>query len=128
MTTRRRPRPSPNPPLMLREQAVWLDVVATLACGWQRQAAGRTDGVAGVTSNPSIFVKAIAGTADLHVGPSSPAQRYSFGTMTSARAAGDFALVSARGRRLVRIDPWRDVVARLNAAVAASFVRAAEVT
>jgi len=47
--------------------------------------------------------------------------------MTSARAACDFALVSARGR-LVRIDPLRDVVARLNAAVAASFVRAAEVT
>lgn len=74
-----------------------------------------------------IFDKAIAGTADYTWALPVRAQRYSFGTMTSARAACDFALVSARGR-LVRIDPLRDVVARLNAAVAASFVRAAEVT
>lgn len=99
---------------MLREagQTVWLDVLSRrLLAGGSLMRLVEQDWVAGagVTSNPSIFDKALAGTADYMWALPVRAQRYSFGTMTSARAAGDFALLSGRGRRLVRIDPWREV-------------------
>ena len=76
-----------------------------------------------------IFDKAIAGTADYTWALPVRAQRYSFGTMTSARAAAisrscpgadDVSCASILARS------WRRL-ARLNAAGAASFVRAAEV-
>jgi transaldolase / glucose-6-phosphate isomerase len=63
MTTQRRAQHATNPLLQLREygQAVWLDFLSRpfIADGDLQQLVEK-DGLAGVTSNPSIFEKAIA--------------------------------------------------------------------
>jgi transaldolase/glucose-6-phosphate isomerase len=67
MTTQRRAEHSTNPLLRLREcgQAVWLDFLSRkfIADG-ELQKLVEHDGLTGVTSNPSIFEKAVAGSAD----------------------------------------------------------------
>src|SRR6266850_5264268 len=67
MTTQRRAQHSTNPLLQLREcgQAVWLDFLSRkfIADG-ELQKLVEHDGLTGVTSNPSIFEKAVAGSAD----------------------------------------------------------------
>jgi transaldolase/glucose-6-phosphate isomerase len=67
MTVQRRIRPAANPLERLHDygQAVWLDFLARrfLADGGLKKLAEH-DGLTGVTSNPSIFEKAIAGSAD----------------------------------------------------------------
>jgi transketolase len=67
MTTQRRDQRSTNPLLQLREfgQAVWLDFLSRqfIADGSLRKLVEQ-DGLTGVTSNPSIFQKAIAGSQD----------------------------------------------------------------
>src|SRR4029077_2399845 len=67
MTTQRRARQSKNPLQQLHEfgQAVWLDFLSRrfIADGSLRKLVEQ-DGLTGVTSNPSIFEKAVAGSAD----------------------------------------------------------------
>jgi transaldolase/glucose-6-phosphate isomerase len=67
MTARRQAKTAPNPLERLREygQAVWLDFLSRrfLAEGGLKKLV-QEDRLAGVTSNPSIFEKAIAGSAD----------------------------------------------------------------
>jgi transaldolase / glucose-6-phosphate isomerase len=67
MTAQRQPKAAPNPLLRLHDygQAVWLDFLSRrfLAEGGLRKLVER-DRLTGVTSNPSIFEKAIAGSAD----------------------------------------------------------------
>jgi transaldolase / glucose-6-phosphate isomerase len=66
MTTQRRAQHSTNPLLQLREygQAVWLDFLSRqfIADGGLQKLVEQ-DGLAGLTSNPSIFEKAVAGSA-----------------------------------------------------------------
>ena len=67
MTARRQPKPAANPLVRLHDdgQAVWLDFLARrfLAEGGLKKLVDE-DRLTGVTSNPSIFEKAIAGSAD----------------------------------------------------------------
>jgi transaldolase/glucose-6-phosphate isomerase len=67
MTVQRQPKPSLNPLERLHDfgQAVWLDFLSRrfIAEGGLEKLIGE-DGLTGVTSNPSIFEKAIAGGAD----------------------------------------------------------------
>jgi transaldolase / glucose-6-phosphate isomerase len=67
MTAQRQPKAAPNPLVRLHDcgQAVWLDFLARrfLAEGGLKKLVEQ-DRLTGVTSNPSIFEKAIAGSAD----------------------------------------------------------------
>ena len=67
MNTQGRAQLSTNPLLQLREcgQAIWLDFLSRkfIADG-ELQKLVEHDGLTGVTSNPSIFEKAVAGSAD----------------------------------------------------------------
>jgi transaldolase/glucose-6-phosphate isomerase len=67
MTAQRQPKAAPNPLVLLHDygQAVWLDFLARgfLAEGGLKKLVEQ-DRLTGVTSNPSIFEKAIAGSAD----------------------------------------------------------------
>src|ERR1700730_9298152 len=67
MTAQRQAKAAPNPLERLRDygQAVWLDLLArrSFAEGGPQKRGGQ-DRLTGVTSNPSIFEKAIAGSAD----------------------------------------------------------------
>jgi transaldolase/glucose-6-phosphate isomerase len=61
------PEKAANPLLALRRQgqSVWLDYIRrSLLTGGELKRLMETDGVAGVTSNPTIFDKAIAGSSD----------------------------------------------------------------
>ena len=63
-----------NPLLALnqRDQFVWLDHISrSLITGGVLQRLIKEDGLGGVTSNPTIFDKAIAGSADYDGAPSS---------------------------------------------------------
>src|SRR5688572_1471533 len=77
-----------NPLLALRQcgQSVWLDHISRrLITGGTLQRLIDEDGLAGMTSNPTIFDKAIAGSGDYDAG----LQR----ALTSERDVGDRALV-----------------------------------
>ncbi len=67
MTTQRRARQSKNPLQQLHEygQAIWLDFLSRrfIADGSLKKLVEH-DGLTGITSNPSIFEKAVAGSAD----------------------------------------------------------------
>jgi transaldolase / glucose-6-phosphate isomerase len=67
MTARRQPKPAANPLVRLHDygEAVWLDFLSRrfLAEGGLKKLIEQ-DHLTGVTSNPSIFEKAIAGSAD----------------------------------------------------------------
>ena len=85
MTTQRRSRHSSNPLLQLREcgQAVWLDFLSRrfIADGGLSGLVEH-DGLTGVTSNPSIFEKAVAGSADYDA------------SLRSAEMQGDYDVMS----------------------------------
>jgi len=60
--------------------------------------------------NTGVFLEI---TADHGVDVAIPGQKYSFGVVIDAQAAGDFAVLEARGRRAVRIHLGADVAAGL---------------
>ncbi|MDR3727211.1 MAG: bifunctional transaldolase/phosoglucose isomerase [Terracidiphilus sp.] len=60
--------------------------------------------------NTGVFLEI---TADHAVDVAIPGQKYSFGVVIDAQAAGDFAVLEARGRRAVRIHLGADVAAGL---------------
>jgi hypothetical protein len=60
--------------------------------------------------NTGVFLEI---TADHAVDLAIPGQKYSFGVVIDAQAAGDFAVLEARGRRAVRIHLGADVAAGL---------------
>jgi len=67
MTAQKRPQHATNPLLQLHEcgQAVWLDFLSRrLIVEGNLKKLVEQDGLTGVTSNPSIFEKAVAGSAD----------------------------------------------------------------
>jgi glucose-6-phosphate isomerase len=71
--------------------------------------------------NTGVFLQVTAGHAeDVDI----PGQNYSFGVVIDAQAAGDLAVLEARGRRALRVHLGPDVTAglnALNAAVAAAL-------
>ena len=60
--------------------------------------------------NTGVFLQI---TSDHAVDVAIPGQKYSFGVVIDAQAAGDFAVLEARGRRAVRIHLGADVAAGL---------------
>jgi hypothetical protein len=72
------------------------------------------DGLRGVTSNPSIFEKAIAGSHD-YDDASVPGTAYSFGTFKRAQALGDLKALQEHGRRVMRVHLGKDVIRGLDA-------------
>src|SRR5262245_60469982 len=105
-------------------QSVWLDYIRrSLLTSGELKRLIEEDGLRGVTSNPAIFEKAITGstdyeaqlaqlaTADLPV----PGQSYTFGVVKAAQARGDFAVLTERRRRALRVHLGADVAAGLQA-------------
>ena len=80
-----------NPLKALQEygQSVWLDYIrrSLLTSGELRRLV-EEDGLRGVTSNPAIFEKAIAGSTDYESDPSDPGVARS-GRKVTVRAVGD---------------------------------------
>ena len=66
--------------------------------------------------NTGVFLQI---TSDHAVDVAIPGQKYSFGVVIDAQAAGDFAVLEARGRRALRVHLWADVSAGLKALAAA---------
>lgn len=60
--------------------------------------------------NTGVFLQI---TADHAVDVAIPGQKYSFGVVIAAQAAGDLAVLEARGRRALRVHLGKDVVAGL---------------
>ena len=93
-----------NPLLKLQTfgQSVWMDFIrrGTLASGELKQLI-EEDGLRGVTSNPSIFEKAIAGSHDYDGAIRAPAYRSEPGADTSWPG-----LASLQRRRLWRTRGW----------------------
>ena len=50
--------------------------------------------------NTGVFLQVTADEGDLPI----PGERYGFGTLRAAQAAGDFEVLEARGRRVLRVD------------------------
>jgi len=66
--------------------------------------------------NTGVFLQI---TSDHAVDVAIPGQKYSFGVVIDAQAAGDFAVLEARGRRALRVHLGADVSAGLKALAAA---------
>jgi glucose-6-phosphate isomerase len=66
--------------------------------------------------NTGVFLQI---TADHAVDVDIPGQKYSFGIVIAAQAAGDLAVLEARGRRALRVHLGKDVAAGLKALEAA---------
>ena len=66
--------------------------------------------------NTGVFLQI---TADHAVDVAIPGQKFSFGIVIDAQAAGDFAVLEARGRRALRVHLGADVAAGLNTLAAA---------
>ena len=66
--------------------------------------------------NTGVFLQITAGHA---VDVAIPGQKYSFGIVIDAQAAGDLAVLESRGRRALRVHLGKDVGAGLNALSAA---------
>jgi hypothetical protein len=66
--------------------------------------------------NSGVFLQI---TADHAVDLAIPGQKYSFGVVIDAQAAGDLAVLEARGRRALRVHLGADVTAGLKALAAA---------
>lgn len=66
--------------------------------------------------NTGVFLQI---TADHAVDVAIPGQKYSFGIVIAAQAAGDLAVLESRGRRALRVHLGSDVAAGLNALSAA---------
>jgi glucose-6-phosphate isomerase len=67
--------------------------------------------------NTGVFLQI---TADHAVDVEIPGQKYSFGIVIAAQAAGDLAVLEARGRRALRVHLGKDVAAGLKTLVAAA--------
>jgi len=67
--------------------------------------------------NSGVFLQI---TADHAVDVEIPGQKYSFGIVIAAQAAGDLAVLEARGRRALRVHLGKDVAAGLKTLVAAA--------
>ncbi len=67
--------------------------------------------------NTGVFLQI---TADHAVDVAIPGQKYSFGVVIAAQAAGDLAVLEARGRRALRVHLGKDVAAGLKTLVAAT--------
>ena len=66
--------------------------------------------------NTGVFLQITAGHAD---DMDIPGQKYSFGVVIDAQAAGDLAVLESRGRRALRVHLGTDVAAGLKALAAA---------
>ena len=66
--------------------------------------------------NTGVFLQL---TADHAVDVSIPGQKYSFGIVIAAQAAGDLAVLESRGRRVLRVHLGKDVFAGLKTLAAA---------
>jgi hypothetical protein len=66
--------------------------------------------------NTGVFLQI---TADHAVDVDIPGQRYSFGVVIDAQAAGDLAVLESRGRRALRVHLGADVAAGLKTIAAA---------
>ena len=121
-------------------QAVWLDFLARrfIAEGGLKKLIEQ-DGLTGMTSNPSIFEKAIGGSVDYDSAMKAaesqgdcdvmalyepvatdhatdlevPDQKYTFGVVEAAEARGDFEVLAERDRRALRVHLGTHVAAGL---------------
>lgn len=66
-------------------------------------------------ANNGVFLLVTASEGDLPI----PGERYGFGTLRAAQAAGDFEVLERRGRRVLRVDLGADVDAGLERLAAA---------
>jgi hypothetical protein len=106
-----------NPLLKLQTfgQGIWMDYIRRhMITSGELKKLIEEDGLRGVTSNPLVFEKAIAGSHD-YDDAYVPGMAYPFGIFKRAQALGDLKALKEHGRRVMRVHLGKDVLQGLNA-------------